>query len=115
MKFFFVILLISQFTFASTFNNQFSKRYVRGIECDGGEAVASKLEGQWMEFSCLSGEWLIQVKKFLPVTVKLVPIRSAPYSDKILFNLVPTIPTEPTVRAYLRQNPLRVTVNGEIE
>lgn len=108
MKYFLLSLIFSQLTLASTYNSNFKDDSHEGFECEGTELTAATLEGLWDDYLCLEGEWMIKVHEHSPVTVKLKPYTRNTYS------LIPTIPTEPKVRTYLRQHWLRISFNGEV-
>lgn len=108
MKFLFISIFISQMALASTYNTSFENGRHEGFECSGGEITAAAMEGTWGDYICLPGEWMIKIKDHLPVTVRLASTSSA------AFSLIPTIPSPPAVRAYLRHHRLRISPNGEV-
>ena len=131
MKYFFLVLFFLLIKVVHAFpDERFHTRLsdslsISGIKCVGSEITVGELQGEWSDFICQHGEWLMTVDNFnrcindvcteayvAPVIVKLVLLPHTITDEETYYSILPTIPVDPETRWILRRHWVKFTLSG---
>ncbi|MBA2405747.1 MAG: hypothetical protein H0V66_13300 [Bdellovibrionales bacterium] len=115
----FLLLLFLVIKISPAFSDEhFSSPIMLGQKCQGDEAAAAEISGQWADYHCADQEWMFRLaneRAESPFFGKLV-VSNLKKSDYFsYYKIVPTIPVGPEIRWILRRYLVRISLNGEMD
>jgi hypothetical protein len=122
MKYALLLLLLTLKLLHAHASDQFATQLtssitVSGQACSSPIIIPGKLEFEWIDFSCLPGEYLLLVgnESDPPIIGKLEKSILHTNDEFDFYKIIPTIPVDAKKRWLLRNHRLRVSLSGETQ